>query len=99
VDVHGGPREGGGHVAHPAGVVEVDVGDDDGGEGVGAHAELVEGGQQGGDRGLAAGLDQNGRRAVDQVAGGQPVPAAEAGVDLDDPGGDLAGVGAAQPMS
>ena len=38
VDVHGGLREGGGHVAHPAGVVEVDVGDGDAGQVVGGDA-------------------------------------------------------------
>ena len=59
VDVHRGVREGVGHVADAAGVVEVDVGDGDAGEVVAADAELVERGEQRGHRGLAAGLDQD----------------------------------------
>ena len=39
VHVDGGRGEGPGHVAHPAGMVEMDVGDDDSGELVRAHAE------------------------------------------------------------
>ena len=59
VDVDGGLGEGPGHVAHAAGVVEVDVGDHDVGQVVGGDAEVVQGGEQGGDRRLAPGLDQH----------------------------------------
>ena len=41
-------------------------------------------GQQDRDRALAAGLDQDGRLALDQVAGGDPLPSPEQGVQLDD---------------
>ena len=88
VDVDGGLREGPGHVAHAAGVVEVDVGDHDVGQVVGRDAEVVQGGEQGGHRGLAAGLDQHRLGAVDQVPGGDPLPAPEEGVDLVDAVGD-----------
>ena len=59
VHVHGGLREGPGHVADPAGVVEVDVGDGHAGQVAGGHAVLLQGGEQGRHRRLAAGLDQD----------------------------------------
>ena len=90
VDVHGGPGKGPGHITDPAGVVEVDVGDGHAGQVAGRHAVLLEGGQQGRHRRLAAGLDEDRRRTLDQVAGGDPGPAAEEGVDLPDPRPDVA---------
>ena len=60
VHVHGGRGEGTGHVAHAAGVVEVDVRDSDPGQLGGADADLAQRGQQHGHRGLASGLDQHG---------------------------------------
>ena len=64
VDVHRGPGEGPGHVAHTAGVVEVDVGDHHPGQVRGAHPEGVQRRQQDGHRGLAARLDQDRGRPV-----------------------------------
>src|SRR5690606_38881735 len=81
--------EGRGHVAHPAGVVEVDVGDRHTRQLAGVDAELGQGGEQVGHRCLAAGLDQHRGVAGDEVAGGHLVPAPEQGVDLQDPGCDL----------
>ena len=59
------------------------MGDGDAGEVVGAHAELVERGEQHRDRALAAGLDEHRGVALDEVARGHPLPATEQGVDLD----------------
>ncbi len=50
--------------------------------------DLVQCGQEDGDRALAPGLDEHGRRALDEVAGGDPLPATEHGVDLEHTGGD-----------
>ena len=50
VDVDGGRGKGPGDVAHPAGVVEVDVGDGDAGQIVGPDPHLPERGQQDRDR-------------------------------------------------
>ena len=83
VDVDGGVGKGAGHVADAAGVVEVDVGDGDAGQVVGADAEVVERGEQRRHRRLAARLDQHRRRPLDQVAGGDPLPPAEQRVDLE----------------
>ena len=88
VHVHGGVRERRRHVADAAGVVEVDVRDDDGAEVVGADAHRVERRQQRGHRRLAAGLDQHRGRPVDQVTGGHPLPAAEERVELVHPVAD-----------
>ena len=97
VDVHGGPGKGPGHIAHPAGVVEVDVGDGHAGQVAGRHAVLLERGQQGRHRRLAAGLDQDRRRTLDQVPGGHPGPSPQEGVDLPDPRPDVGTHGAYQP--
>ncbi len=104
VHVDGGRGKGPGHVADAAGVVEVDVGD--------RHARpappgptpiWLERGQQDRDRGLAAGLDQHRRRALDQVAGRDPLPAAEQRVDLEHAVGRCDGAsarrGSASPLS
>ena len=55
--------------------------------------------EQGRHRALAAGLHQHRRRSGDQVAGRHPLPPAEQGVDLDDPGGDLGRHGWPSPRS
>ena len=68
VHVHGGVREGPGHVTHAAGVVEMDVGDGDAGQVGGGDAVLVQGRQQRRDGRLAARLDQHRGRALNQVS-------------------------------
>ena len=83
VDVDRGLREGEGHVAHPAGVVEVDVGDHDVGQVLGLEAQPVQRREQGGHRGLATGLDQGRLRSLEQIPGGDPLPAPQQGVDLE----------------
>ena len=75
-------RKGAGHVAHAAGVIEVDVGDGDARQVVGADAERVERSQQLRHRRLAAGLHQHGLGTLDEVAGGDRRPPAEQRVDL-----------------
>ena len=60
VHVDGGVGEGAGHVAHPAGVVEMDVGDDDSGELVRADAEAGQFVEEDRHRALAPGLDEHG---------------------------------------
>jgi hypothetical protein len=59
VDVDRRLRERPGHVADPAGVVEVDVGHGHAGQVVGRDPEAVEGGEQRRDRALAARLDEH----------------------------------------
>ena len=76
--------EGPGHVAHPPGVIEVDVGDHHTGQVGGTEAQSLQQGQQDRDRALAAGLDQHGGIPLDQVAGGDPFPSTEQRVQLDD---------------
>jgi hypothetical protein len=88
VDVHRGLGEGAGHVAHPTGVVQVDVGDHHPGQVLGPEAQLFQLGQQHGHRALAARLHQDGCRTLDEVAGGHSLPAAQQRVELDDPCGD-----------
>ena len=53
-------------------------------------AEAIELGQQHGHRALAAGLDQHRGVAFDEIAGGDPFPTAEQGVQLDHPVGHAA---------
>ncbi len=84
VHVHRGLRERLRDVAHAAGVVEMDVGDGDAGQVFGPDAEVVERGEQHGDRALAARLDEHRGIALDEVAGGHALPAPEQRVDLDD---------------
>ncbi len=88
VHVHGGGRKGPGDVAHPAGVVEVDVGDGDPGQLGGPDADLVERGEEDGHRALAARLDQDRGRTLDEIAGRHPIPATQPGVDLEHAGRD-----------
>ena len=88
VHVHRGVGERPGDVADAAGVIEMDVRDGDSGERVGRDVQFRQCGEQRVDGGLAAGLDQHGFGPLDQVAGGDVVPAAEQRVDLDDAGSD-----------
>ena len=60
MNVDGGVGEGAGDISHPAGVIEVDVGDDHTGKVSGAESERRQLGQQDRDRALTASLDQNG---------------------------------------
>ena len=69
-------------------MVEMDVGHRHASQLRRSDADLVQCGQQDGDRRLAAGLDQDGGRALNQVAGGDALPAAEQGVDLEHALGD-----------
>ncbi len=77
-------REGCGDVADSAGVVEVDVRDDDGGEVGRVDAELGEGADDEIRGARRAGLDEAGPAAPDQVAGRDALVAAHAGVDVED---------------
>ena len=86
---HGGDGEVGGEVADGAGVVEVDVGDDDPAQVGGAEPERGERRVHGGDARLRTGLDQRGHRPVDQEPGGELLHAAQQRVELMDPGCDL----------
>ncbi len=88
VHVDAGRREGAGHVTDAAGVVEVDVGDGHPGQLGWPHPDLGQRRQQHGHRGLASRLDQHRRRALNEVAGGDVLPAAQQGVDLEDALGD-----------
>ncbi len=91
VHVDGGGGKGPGHVAHTAGVVQMDVGHRHPGQVTRAHAEGVERVEQHPHRALAARLHQDRRRPVHQVAGRHLLPPPEEGVDLDDAGSDLRG--------
>ncbi len=64
------PRKAGGELTGSAGVVDVDVSNDQSGEVI--DAKLVEGGQQVPQRGRRAHLDQHAFRCVEQVTG-EPV--------------------------
>ena len=86
---HGRLGEGLGDVAHPAGVVEVNVGDHHPAEVTGAHAGSGERLDDGPRRGLGTGLDQGRLRPCDQEAGGEPLHPPEQGVELVQPRGDL----------
>ena len=83
VDVDRGVGKGAGHVAHPAGVVEVDVGHGHPGQVVGRHSQIGEGGQEGGHRALAARLDEHRLGPLDEVARGDALPAPQQRVDLE----------------
>ena len=83
VDVHGRRGKRTRHIAHPAGVIEVDVGDRHAGELLGPDPDLVEGGEEDGNRRLAPGLDEHGSGALDQITRRDPLPPAEQGVDLE----------------
>ena len=89
VDVDGGGGKGPGHVAHPAGVVEMDVGDGHPGQIVGPEPQLVQRGRSAGTELWLPVSTRTGAGPGEQVAGRHPFPATEQGVDLDDPGGDL----------
>jgi fructose-1,6-bisphosphatase/sedoheptulose 1,7-bisphosphatase-like protein len=79
-----GPWKRGGEIAHSSGVVEMDMGDDDGREVIGADAERVEGVHNlpRGSRGT--GLDEARTLAADEIARGDAVIAAHLGVDEPD---------------
>ena len=74
--------EGPGDVAHPAGVVEVNVGDHHPAEVTGAHPGGGERLDDGRGRGLGTGLDERRPRPLDQEAGGEPLHPPEQGVEL-----------------
>lgn len=88
VDVHRGLGEGPGHVAHPTGMIEVNMGDDHAGQVLGPEPhprQLVEEHRYGA---LAARLHQDRGGAFDEVAGGDPLPSTQQRVELEDPRGD-----------
>ncbi len=93
VHVHGGRRESPGHVAHPAGVVQVDVGHHHPGQIGRPEPQAGQRGQQHRHRRLAARLHQHRPRPLHEVAGGDPLPAAEQGVDLQHPRPDAPRLG------
>ena len=97
VDDHGRRGEVGGEIADRTGVVEVDVGEDDPGEIVGTHAEIVEAAAHRLGARPGPGLDEGGPRTLDEEAGGEAVLTPEQGVDLPDPRGDQEGVRHEQP--
>ncbi len=86
---HGGVGEVGGEVPDGAGVIEVDVGDDDPAQVGRAESEGVERRVHGGDARLRSGLDQCGHRPVDQEPRGELIHAAQQRVELMDPGCDV----------
>ncbi len=81
---HGGVGERRGHVADAAGVVEMDVRDDDPAQVGGSEAGCGERIAHGADAGLRPGLHQRRLRPVDEEARRHAVHAAEEGVDLAD---------------
>ena len=86
MDVNRGPREGTGHIPDTTGVVEVDVRYGYPGQVIGAQPMLGKRLEHYRDGALAPRLDQHGRRALDQVAGCHPFPAAQQRVDLEHAG-------------
>ena len=84
VHVDGRRGEGAGDIADPARVVEVNMRHGDTGQVRRTKADLVQGGEQHRHRRLAPGLDEHRSGPLNQVAGGDPLPPAEHGVDFED---------------
>ena len=84
VHVHRGGRKGARHIADATRVVEVDVGDGHPRQLGRTHSDLVQRGQEDRDRALTARLDEHRSGAFDEIAGGDPLPPPEHGVDLED---------------
>ena len=88
VDVDHRRAKRGRDVSDAAGVVKVDVRDQDGGEVVRAETELGESFEDDRDGALAAGLDEDRVGPGKEVAGGRLLPTAKQRVDFEDAGGN-----------